>query len=312
MIIFLYGPDTYRSRRKLNEIIEQYKKIHKSGLNLRCFDGESLDFQDFKDEIQSVSMFAEKKLIILRNTIKNEKGFKDSFLAEIKRFVNSDDAILFYEEKEMPKGDSLAKILKKAGKSQEFKLLEGQQLKNWVRKEFAGYRAEINSGAVEKLIDSVGNDLWQLSNEIKKLVDYKNKKKIETNDIELLVKPKIETDIFKTIDSLASKNKKQALELIHRHLQKGEHPLYLLSMINFQFRNLLTIKNLSEKYQSPYALSKITHLHPYLVKKNYTQAQKFSLGELKKIYQKIFEVDLSVKTGRLGPEAALDLLIAEI
>ncbi|PIQ92378.1 MAG: hypothetical protein COV69_02735 [Parcubacteria group bacterium CG11_big_fil_rev_8_21_14_0_20_39_14] len=27
MIIFLYGPDTYRSRQKLNEIIEYYKKV---------------------------------------------------------------------------------------------------------------------------------------------------------------------------------------------------------------------------------------------------------------------------------------------
>ena len=26
MILFLYGPDTYRSRQKLNEIIEHYKK----------------------------------------------------------------------------------------------------------------------------------------------------------------------------------------------------------------------------------------------------------------------------------------------
>lgn len=27
MVIFLYGQDTYRSRQKLNEIIERYKKV---------------------------------------------------------------------------------------------------------------------------------------------------------------------------------------------------------------------------------------------------------------------------------------------
>jgi DNA polymerase III delta subunit len=53
-------------------------------------------------------------------------------------------------------------------------------------------------------------------------------------------------------------------------------------------------------------------MHPFLVKKSYEQAQKFSLVELKKIYQKIFEVDLGIKTGKIEPETALDLLISRI
>ena len=67
MIFFLYGQDVYRSRAKLREIIEHYKKARKSGLNLKVFDFKKADFQDFKDVIRSVSMFNEKKLIILKN-----------------------------------------------------------------------------------------------------------------------------------------------------------------------------------------------------------------------------------------------------
>lgn len=311
MTLFLYGPDTYRSRRKLKEIVEHYRGIHKSGLNLKYFDSEKLNYQDFKDEFQSVSMFAEKKLIILENTIKNTK-FKENFLADYKKFVDSKNIILFYEAGEVSADNPLVKALKKSGESQEFELLRSQRLKNWTKKEFNNYQTEITTGALEKLIDFVGNNLWQLSSEIKKLVNYKNKQKIEVKDIELLVKPEVKAAIFDTIDSLALKNKKQALELIHKHLEKGDHPLYLLSMINFQFRNLLIIKNLSQKYQSPYVLAKITRFHPYLVKKSYSQAQKFTIQELKKIYQKIFEVDLAIKTGKLDPETALDILIAEI
>ncbi|PIV65126.1 MAG: DNA polymerase III subunit delta, partial [Candidatus Nealsonbacteria bacterium CG01_land_8_20_14_3_00_12] len=50
----------------------------------------------------------------------------------------------------------------------------------------------------------------------------------------------------------------------------------------------------------------------YIIKKSYSLAQKFTIQELKKIYQKIFQVDLDIKTGRVEPEVALDLLIAEI
>ena len=317
MVIFLYGQDTYRSRRKLNEIVDHYKKIHKSGLNLKYLDLSEKGFEDFKDEFQSISMFAEKKLMVLEGTFTNH-NFKENFLSPAKfrwgakKLINSRDTILFYETKETPRSDPLFKFLKKYAKFQEFELLEGENLKNWVKKEIENHKVKIDPRALGKLIDYVGNDLWQMANEIGKLLNYKKHKKIEAKDVELLVKPKIEPEIFKTIDAIASKNKKQALELIHKHLEKGDSPLYLLSMINFQFRNLLIIKDLIEKNRPYYSILKTAKLHPFVVKKSYQQANKFTLQELKKIYQKIFQVDLSIKTGKVEPTTALDLLLTEI
>jgi len=330
MTIFLYGQDTYRSRQKLNEIIDRYKKIHKSGLNLKYFDCQEIDFRAFRDAISQTSMFREKKLVVLTSAFLNTE-FKEKFLKDSKKFINSKDIILFFEIDEVPKNDNLFKLLKKYGKSQEFKSLDEKRLKNWIMREFESYKTKIENKALDKLIEFVGSNLWQMTNEIKKLVsyraplqrgeggkenevlfDHKKGETIELRDVELLVKPKIETDIFKTINALALKDKKQALELIHKHLEKGDSPLYLLSMINFQFRNLLIIRDLIEKYKSPYILSKVTNLHPYIIKKSCALAQKFTIQELKKIYQKIFQVDLNIKTGKIDPETALDLLITGI
>lgn len=309
MIVFLYGVDTYRSRQKLNEIIEHYKKIHKSGLNLRYFETGNLNFQDFKNEIETYSMFREKKLIVLKDVFSN-KDFQEEFLKQGEKFVNSENIILISEEREIDKNSHLFKFLEKNSKPQEFNLLEGEKLRLWVKNEFRKYQAQIEPKALEKLIDFIGSDLWQMSNEIKKLATFKSL--VDRDDVELLVKPKIEADIFKTIEAIASKNKKRALKLLHNHLEQGDHPLYLLSMINFQFRNLLVIKDLVEKYQPYYSIIKKTKLKPFVVKKSYQLANKFTLIELKKIYQKIFQVDLGIKTGRIEPETALDLLITEI
>jgi len=310
MVIFLYGSDTYRSRQKLNEIIEHYKKIHKSGLSFKYFNNESLNFQDFENEIQSTSMFDEKKLIILENATKN-KNFKDKFLASLKKFVALNDIILFYETGEVSKNDSLFKFLKKSGQSQEFQPLEGQKLKNWAKKEVKDHKISINPEALDQLINYTGNNLWQLNNELRKLANFKKQEKIELGDIELLVKPEIETDIFKTIEAVALKNKKKALLLIYNHLKKGDSPLYLLSMINFQFRNLLMIKDLTEKHYPYSSILKISKLHPFVLKKSWYLVNKFTLPELKKIYQKIFQVDLAIKTGKINPEIALDLVISD-
>jgi len=308
MIIFLYGLDTYRSRQKLNEIIEHYKKIHKSGLNLRYFTGDKLNFQDFKEEIKQTSMFKEKKLAVLIDIFPNTE-FEKKFLEEKKFWLKTEDILLFYTTAQISEKDALLSFLKKYAKGQEFQPLEGQKLKNWVKKEFENFGAKIDERALEKIIDFVGNNLWQMENEIKKLVSYKEKEIIKEKDVEILVKPKIESDIFETINAIAIKNKKRAFQLLKKHLEKGDSPLYLLSMINFQFRNLLIVKDLLERNQSPYVK---TGLHPYVVQKSLGLSRKFDISELKKIYRKIFQADLNIKTGRIEPETALDLLITEI
>lgn len=310
MVIFLYGPDNFRSRQKLKEIINQYQKIHKSGLNLLFLNGSELKFEDFKDIFQQSSMFSEKKLLVISHICQNN-DFKEKFLKNNQEYFSSKEIILFYEEGE-PKEDKFFHLLKEKGKSQFFGLLDREKLKLWLKKELVKRQIKIETLALDKLIEFVGNDLWQLNNEIEKLASYKKGEIIQTADVELLVKPKIETDIFKTIDALAQKNKSQALKLIHQHLAKGDHPLYLLTMINYQFRNLLIIKDLIERQQPYYKLAKLTGLHPWVVNKTYEQGKKFSLGELKKIYQRIFQADLEIKTGRINPETALDLLIASI
>jgi len=82
MLIILHGENDFLSRRKLNEIVEQYKAKHKSGLNFSVFDSE-MDFFDFKSAYETISMFDEKKLIVLKGILQNTKS-KDIILSYIK------------------------------------------------------------------------------------------------------------------------------------------------------------------------------------------------------------------------------------
>ncbi len=307
MIIFLYGLDTYRSSKKLKQIINEYRKIHKTGLSLKYIDAKKITLKSIEDETKQTSIFKEKKLLVLMDAFLNT-DFKKDFIKKGKDFVDFDSIFVFYERAKILKKDALFKFLIKNAKSQEFNLLEGLELKNWMEKEFKSRRAKIERQALDKFISFVDNNPWQIVNEIQKLVHYKNGGIITTADIELLIKPKVEPNIFKTIDAIASKDKKRALKLLREHLEKGDNPFYLFSMINYQFRNLLVIKDLLIK-NLPCNLS---GLHPFVVRKSCVLAGKFEFSELKKIYQKTFKIDFSIKTGKSDPETSLDLLITEI
>ena len=63
----------------------------------------------------------------------------------------------------------------------------------------------------------------------------------------------------------------------------------------------------------PYNLiAKKSGIHPFAVQKSFYLCNQFTFEKLKKIYQKIFQVDLDIKTGKIEPELALDLLLSEI
>lgn len=310
MIIFLYGEDTYRLKEKLGGVIEGYKKARKSGLNLKyidCSKNEGDAFRSLKNDLEQVSMFKEKKLVIVLNTF-SDASFKESFIKE-KSLISSEDIIVFYQEGNVKKNDSLFKYLEKNAKCQNFELLRFQKLRDWTQDKFLDYGAKISADAENILLDFVGNDLWKLNNEIKKLALYRKEGVVEGADVKLLVKPVLETDIFKTIDALAIRDKKQALRLVHKHIAKGESPIYLLSMINYQFRNLLIIKDFIER-AAPYAsIAKKSGLHPFVVMKTFNQCQYFTFSELKKIYLNIFQIDLEIKTGKIAPETGLQEII---
>jgi DNA polymerase-3 subunit delta len=317
MIYFLHGEDSFRSKKKLEEMIEGYKKVHKSGLNLIYIDANPsagsgrADFNDFYSHLKINSMFAEKKLIILRNVFKSLK-FQEEFLERLDNIEDLKDIVVIFEEEKPDQRLKFFKALQRKVKCQESDFMQPAILKKWIFQEFEKNKTKASEEAINLLISFVKNDLWRLSNEINKLSNYKKGGIVEKKDVELQVKPDIENDIFKTIEAVASKNKKQALSLLHKHLENGDNALYLLTMFAYKFKNLLIIKDLIERGLPYQSIAKKSGLHPFVVQKTYYACNQFSLEQLKKIYQKIFQIDSDIKTGKIEPEMSLDMFIASI
>jgi len=305
MVIFLYGSDTYRLSRKVGQIIEEYKK-QKSRLEFSVIDAVAGDAKGFLAGLRQVSLFQEKKFFVVKDPITN-KEFKEMLVDNIDNVVKSGHNIVFCQEGKVLKNDRLLSAFKKCAEIQEFAVLEGAKLSAWVTKEFRALGGLAGGPVADALAGRIGGDLWRMENEIQKLVYRWPGKEITVADIEREVDPEIGTNIFKTIDAVAARDKKQALRLIKEHVDKGDHPLYLLAMIVGQFKNILLVK--SDGADSGAARLGI---NPYVFGKTVPQARRFELDELKNIYRKICQTDLDIKTGKIGAEIGLDLLIAQL
>ena len=300
MIILLYGKDTYRSKQRLNELKEEFK--NESGINERFLDAKNLTFEELKNEVLGLSFFNEKKLIIVENVFLN-KTLKEEIKEKGKDFLTSENIIIFYEQAKILKADLLYSFIRKKGTIEEFNFLEEEELKNWVLNEIEKEGGMIGDSALNLLCEYAGNDLWRQKNEISKLIAF-SKEKITEKEIKLLINIETELNIFNTVEAIANNDKGKAIRLIKKHLDKGESIFGILALISIQFKNMIIVKT-AEDYRR-------TLLSPFLQRKSFYQSEKFSLEDLKRIYAKIVEIDISVKTGKIDEKIAIETLILNI
>ena len=311
MLILLYGQDTYRSREELKKIIKEQEKNCLAGrqANLNWFNFVRIDARDSEIEIfeqirqstNTVSMFNEKKLIVIENIFSAPLDIQKNLSEFLKGIAKDPDTIIVFWAEEIEEKNELFKILKTRAEIKKFDLLKGVQLKNWVKDHILEQEGKIEAQALSRIIEYVGSDLWRITNEISKLLNYD--KEIKLENVELLVKPEIDLNIFNLVDALGQKNKQRALGLFNQHIEKGEDDFYLLSMFIYQIRNLLRIKS------TPVAK---LDLHPFVIRKTKYQAENFTFEELKKIYYQLMTIDLEAKTGKADITTALELFLAKV
>ncbi len=314
MLYFLYGQESYLLKEALKELIfnlEQKNKGRK--IEIKRADEEQGDCDEIFAQLNNLELFSAFRVLVIENVFKISgiENHLKKMLGRSPDDSNPNCAVIVLEQGLPKKNSKLFGFLLKNAKVKECRPLEGRELFEFAKKEFDKYGAKAQDSAVSELILRTGNNLWRLSKEIQKLSAAAKGKTVSPKDIALYVKSDQGVNIFDAITALALKQKAKALNLISRHLEKGENPLYLFSMIIYQFRVLIMIKDLLEKRFSLWQIQKKTGLHPFVIKKNIVPARLFSQRELRTIYRRLSQLDFQIKIGAVKPETALELFLAK-
>ncbi len=322
MIVFLYGADAFRSRRLLQETIARFRQeIDPDSHSFSVIDGASASLTEINEKINTGSLFTRKRLVVIENIFKNKKAGIFSGLLEYLGKLNDsrDTTVVFWDENLETSGKAMNAEAKKLfsflGRlpfAQEFKLLDNRQLLQFVKQEAASHGKNIGAAAAGEIIAAAGQDLWQISREVRKLAFASQEKSIESSLVKEMVKGQFSEDIFALTDAISAKDKTLAARLLAEQYAAGASDEYLLTMLSRQFRILLQIKTALENGLDQNALSRELKLHPFVAKKGIWQAKNFSLEALKKILDRLIELDCLNKTGTRDIGAELALIIASL
>jgi len=326
MIIFLHGPDSFRSRIKLNQMIDQFKKTRDPrGDNVVRLEGEKLTLDELNSKLASQSLLAEKRMIIVSDLFshKEKNIFKSlvEYLQKLEKEKN-ENVVIFYESRELDSkkfGDKkllvdqkkLFDYLIKQNFSEKFDRLNNLQLTNWVKKETAVKNIKINPPIANILITLTGGDLWQVNNELNKIINFVQAEKrdeIIENDVRQFVRGNIDENIFALTDAISNKNKAVFFFLLEQQLEAGVSMQQILTMLTRQFKIILKIKELLIQNNPTKNIASELKLHPFVVQKTTPQTRNFSIDYLKNMLNGLAEIDYKIKTGQADGLTSLNIL----
>ncbi|MFQ5944005.1 MAG: DNA polymerase III subunit delta [Anaerolineales bacterium] len=175
---------------------------------------------------------------------------------------------------------------------------KGSAFIHWLSERSKG---RIDQDAAQLLSHYVEEDTLLAEQELQKLLNYVNDERpIAVEDVERLTPSHGQLDIFAVVDKLG--DTQGTLPRLQRLLE-DQDLAYVFLMLVRQFRLMILARRAIEIGEDPIASMNVP---PFVARKVSAQSQQFTTSELKGIYQRLLDLDVSVKRGEA--DLSLDLL----
>ena len=306
MILFFYGSNTFELRQELGKLTRAFIKRTGSDLGLERIDGAKLGKNELAGMVQAAPFLSSSRLVIIEG-LGGNKTVADGLDKILDKVPST--TVLVLADPEIDRRLSYYKqTVAAADQAVEFKPLQGPALEAWVRKEAARHGAKIAPQAIRRLVELAGEDQWRLSGELAKLASYKTA--IGVGEVDELVEPGFSETIFNLVDAMTAGRAASALKLYRGLIEQRTAELYILSMVQWQLRNLLFAK--ASAGMAPPELAKKAGLSPYVATKAAAKQRDFKEDVIKQAVAAAADCEYRIKRGELPAEEAVEQLIWQV
>ncbi len=312
MIYLLHGPDEYQRSQALLRMRAAIP-ADVADLNITYLDGRKLKLDTLAAACEAFPFLADMRLVIVSDALKQTKAGKEreDLRAYLDRVPATSD-LVFVENDEVDRRSILFTYIKKVGSVLEFTPLQGSDLNRWVHEQAKVFDVTLEPAAAQRLIEFVGGESRAIINELGKLASYVGRGgRIRPAEIDLLVADGQEQNLFSFIDDLSARRLGAALRGARMLLEDGQAPTYILFMLARQIRILLGVRELVARRMRADEIAAELGQRPFVVKKAIEQVRSFEAATLDRLHDRLLELDLATKTGRIQADVALELFVSE-
>lgn len=319
---FIYGEEPFF----IEKFLDYLKDIVVSKLkySYNVFYSADLSVSEILADIEEVSMFNLKKVIVIKNfgSIKE----KDRFLPYLERpnkdvhlFLVENSKISFEakeKEKTSKKKTDQTIFYKKLSESNflfESKKIYEKDITNWVIERFKKAKITISTDTAVALYTAIGYNLYDLENEIVKILAINGDSRTTSKEeIEKMIFNSRKFTIFDMYNFLHKKDFSGAAKIGLNLLSFETGFVYIVVMLTKYFSNILMYNQICEALKVPAAISRYIGTSAYYLNGYEKASLEYKKDELKKIFLILLEKDLESKTTNSEDVTLFISLMAEI
>lgn len=306
-VYLIYGEEDYLRKQYKDRMREAL--IGDDTMNYNYYEGKGISVKELIDVGETLPFFNERRLIVVENS-----GFFSSSQEELAGYLKEkpETTCFLFVEKDVDKRNKLFKTVSSLGYAANMTAPDERTLIRWIGGILKKEQRFMREDAMRHFLERIDTDMENIRRELDKLVVYTDgAQEITVGDIDEVCTVYTESQVFDMVRSVAEKQQSKALELYYDLIAQKEAPMRILYWITRQFNQLYQIKDLQSKGYPDHVIAERMGVRDFVVRKNKTLCQRFSLEELRKSIQICVEREEDVKTGRLNDRMAVELLIIQ-
>lgn len=313
-VYLFYGKENYLKEDILKKLRNRLIDPAYRELNYKVFYGEKLSINEVINDLETLPMISEHKLVVIKEAEKINKNDETKLVDYFNRLsLKSNFSTLIIIYKENSPNKKLITVIKKVGIAANFNLTDKAKLALWINSKFKQSNKEITQEGLFYLQSIIGSDLGRLFNEIEKIDIYtKDQKIIEKEDVMISIGGSEAVNIFKVLDSVGNKDIKNAIEGLVKLNQGNLHHLSIFAMIYRQIKLILQTKLLLAGGLNFKEVEKKLKLPYFVIEKIIRQSKKYTFKEICKSYELLTIADLAFKDSQQEPKIILEELVMNI
>ena len=308
-IYLLLGSQDYMKNRCIKAIVAAHLPEDDT-MNLSRYFGKKTDIKEVIALSDTMPFLAEKRIIIIEGT-----DYFSHTCEELADYIPNipESTILIFSEEKADARLKHTKAVKSEGGYAEFDNLPEKELRDWVSSRLRREHRQITEKAFDLFMNRCGADMWEISNDLEKLISYTfGKEGRHREDVDAVCPAPPEDKIFAMIDAILAGNSKRALMFYTDLLALRSDPMGILKLLREQLRLLLHAKDLDRGRMNPQEMGKLLGMKEGRVRMALPAARKSSTIILTKLIEMCAEVDERIKTGLVDAQIGIETLIVEM
>ena len=296
VLSYIYGEESFLIERATNRLVEAVLDPTLRDFNFNMFYGNEAKGVDIIDVAQTLPMFADRRVILVKRADQLESNALDDLLDYTRNPCET--TCLIFNGVKVDQRRKFFQELKKQGALLEYRRLYDNKLSGFILSEAQTYGKSMDPAAADLLSLFVGNNLRELSSQLEKLSIYVgSRSKITMDDVRDAASDSKVFTVFELARYLGTKDLKNAFKSLDTLFLNGEEIPMMIGALARHFRQLWRVREMLDRNAPLSDISKEVGVNTYFLGEYAQQAKNFKRGELRDIFEELRQCDLASKSG---------------